>query len=51
MAEFEDKAEIEKERDMLIEELQKHDISDSEMRFILRKINHITEKLLEKVTK
>jgi len=48
---FEDKEEIEKiqkERDKLIEFLDDFDIDDDERRFIVRKINNISEKLLEK---
>lgn len=48
---FEDKEEverIEKEREELIRTLQTYDMESSERQFILRKINHISEKLLQK---
>jgi len=47
---FEDKEEverIEKERAELIKVLGTYDMESSERMFILRKINHITEKLLK----
>ena len=47
---FEDKEEverIEKEREELIKVLGTYDMESSERMFILRKINHITEKLLK----
>ena len=43
--------EITKEREILIETLNNCEMPDSERRFILRKITHISEKLLEKVKK
>lgn len=49
-APFEDTEEVEKlqkTRDELIASLETFNIEDSEKRFILRKINNITEKLLE----
>ena len=49
-APFEDTEEVknlQKTRDELIASLETFDIEDSEKRFILRKINNITEKLLE----
>jgi len=48
---FEDKEEVEMlklERDLLISSLSSYQMPDSEMMFIVRKINNITEKLLEK---
>jgi histidinol-phosphate/aromatic aminotransferase/cobyric acid decarboxylase-like protein len=48
---FEDKQEVEnivKERERLIESLSDFDIPDSEKRFLIRKINNISEKLLKK---
>ena len=48
---FEDKEEVEKIaklRNELIKSLNSFEIGDDEKRFILRKINHISEKLLEK---
>ena len=48
---FEDKEEvasIKKERDELIEILKNYDIPADERRFIFRKIQIITERLLEK---
>ena len=50
-APFEDEDEvkkIKKERDDLIEMLKKYDIPKDERRFIFRKIQIITERLLEK---
>jgi hypothetical protein len=48
---FEDKEEtlrIKKERDELIEMLKKYDIPRDEKRFIIRRIQIITERLMEK---
>ena len=48
---FEDKEmveEITKEREHLLEMLQKYNIPESERMFIMRKISNITKKLLEK---
>jgi len=48
---FKDEEEVEKitkEREYLIETLQKYNMPESERMFILRKISNITEKLLEK---
>lgn len=48
---FEDKEEVEnikKERDELLRQLELYDIVDSEKRFLIRRIEIITEKLLEK---
>jgi len=39
---------IEQERDKLLEYLEKYDMEDSERRFIIKKIQNISEKLLEK---
>jgi hypothetical protein len=47
----EEKDEIIKERDLLLEQLNNCDMPDSERRFVLKKIKHITDKLLEKVTR
>lgn len=50
-APFEDEKEVEKikeEREKLIRSLEDYDIPEEEKRFIMRKINHITERLLEK---
>ena len=47
---FEDKEKIEelrKERDALVESLSKFNIPSSEKAFITRRINYITEKLLQ----
>lgn len=40
--------EIKKERDELIKELERYNIPDSERRFLIRRIQNITEKLLDK---
>jgi hypothetical protein len=48
---FLDKEEVEKikkERDELLEIISKYNLPDSELRFILKKIENITQKLLEK---
>lgn len=48
---FEDEEEVEsikKERDELLRQLEKYDIVDSEKRFLIRRIEIITDKLLEK---
>ena len=48
---FEDEEEvkrIEQKREQLIASLQDFDLEDTERRFILRKIEHITQKLLDK---
>jgi|13_taG_2_1085334.scaffolds.fasta_scaffold00468_4 hypothetical protein len=48
---FEDKEEVEKikkERDDLLRQLESYDMVDSEKRFLIRRIEVITEKLLEK---
>ena len=47
----EERDEIERDRDKLLEQLKNCNIPDSERRFIERKIKHISEKLLEKVRK
>jgi len=39
---------IKKERDELIKEIERYNIPDSERRFLVRKIENITNKLLEK---
>lgn len=48
---FLDKEEVEKikkERDELLEIISKYNLPESELRFILKKIENITQKLLEK---
>jgi len=40
--------EIKKERDELIKQLERYNMPDSERRFLVRKIENITNKLLEK---
>ena len=48
---FEDKEQVKKlklERDLLISSLSSYDMPETEKMFIIRKINNITEKLLEK---
>lgn len=48
---FEDKEEVEnikKERDELLRQLESYDIVESEKRFLIRRIEIITDKLLEK---
>ena len=45
----EERDQIEKEREQLVEALNNCELPDSERRFIMRRISHITEKLLEKV--
>lgn len=48
---FEDKELVQniiEERDRLLESLENEDMSDSEKRFLIKKIKHISEKLLEK---
>ena len=48
---FLDKEEVEKikkERDELLEIIGKYNLPESELRFILKKIENITQKLLEK---
>jgi len=48
---FEDKEEVRKlkiERDLLISSLSSYEMPETEKLFIIRKINNITEKLLEK---
>lgn len=40
--------EIKKERDELIKELERYNIPDSERRFLIRRIENITQKLLDK---
>ena len=40
--------EIKKERDELIKQLEGYSMPDSERRFLVRKIENITNKLLEK---
>lgn len=40
--------EIKKERDELIKDLERYDMPDSERKFLIRRINNITEKLLKK---
>lgn len=47
----EERDQIEKEREHLIETLNNCEMPDSERRFILKRIQHISEKLLEKVRK
>lgn len=39
---------IKKERDELIKQLERYNMPDSERRFLVRKIENITNKLLEK---
>ena len=39
---------IKEEEEKLLQALENYDIPDSERKFLVKKINHITEKLLEK---